>query len=472
MSILRVNSITPYTGSLLTVNGDILITGNFTGSSVGNVGSRLTNLESETTALESFTSSFSTSVNSRLDSVQTYTASVSTSVGILQSTASLFVPFSTSVDSRLGVVEATASLHIPLSTSVNSRLGSIEAATASLQVSTNALNSVTASYATTGSNIFVGAQTISGSTVITGNLNVFGSSSFTTVTSSIYIGGNRILLNTFTPSVRYGGIEVIDSGSTGLTGSMLWDSQNDVWIYVNPSGSTYVSARFISGPKSNTLGSEPLLTQNTLPKADDGDHMIDSQITDDGTTVTIPNTASIGNIVGFGSPTAFSTSVDSRLVRLATTGSNTFIGNQVVTGSLTVSGSNTFIGNQTVSGSLTVSGSAAFTGSTLGNIVSMSIVSNTASIDFSAGNYFTLKLNASATPTRLNPTNVKAGQTVSLVVTQAATLSGSLSFPTSFKFPTGSYYTASRVVNAVDILTFVTVDTASIHTVSVKSMGL
>lgn len=101
MSILRVNSITPYTGSLLTVNGDIIITGNLTGSSVGNVGTRLSNLESETIALENFTSSFSTSVNNRLDSVQAYTASISTSVGILQSTASLHIPFSTSVDSRL-----------------------------------------------------------------------------------------------------------------------------------------------------------------------------------------------------------------------------------------------------------------------------------------------------------------------------------------------------------------------------------
>ena len=102
----------------------------------------------------------------------------------------------------------------------------------------------------------------------------------------------------------------------------------------------------------------------------------------------------------------------------------------------------------------------------------MSIASNTASIDFNAGNYFTLRLNSGSIPTHLNATNVKVGQTISLVVTQAATLSGSLAFPTSFKFPTGSYYTASKVENAVDILTFITVDTSSIYVTSVKSMGL
>jgi DNA-dependent RNA polymerase auxiliary subunit epsilon len=307
----------------------------------------------------------------------------------------------------------------------------------------------------------------------------------------------------------------------------------------------------ISGPKNTSgLGNELGLVNNYIVKAVGDDHISSSQMQDDGVTVTIPYTASIGNIVGLGGPTAFSTSVDSRLdvveataslyiplstsvnsrldvveataslhiafstsvdsrldvveataslyvplstsvnsrldvveataslyvpfstsvdsrlVSSATTGSNIFKGNQTISGSITISGSSTIVGNQTISGSST------FTGSTLGNIVSMSIVSNTASMDFNAGNYFTIKLNASATPTRLNPTNVRAGQTISLVVTQAATLSGSLSFPTSVKFPTGSYYTASRVVNAIDILTFITVDTASIHAVSVKSMGL
>ena len=266
---------------------------------------------------------FSTSVDSRLDVVEAtaslhipFSTSVDSRLDVVEATASLYIPFSTSVDSRLDVVEATASLHIPLSTSVNSRLGSIEVTTASLQVSTNALNSFTASYATTGSNTFKANQIISGSLTVTGNLNVFQTASFITVTSSVILGGNTIQLNTFSPAVRFGGISVIDSGSTGLTGSMLWDSQNDVWIYVNPSGSTYVSARLISGPKSNTLGSEPTLTQNILPKADDGDHLVNSQITDNGTTVTIPYTASIGSITGLGSPTAFSTSVDSRLFLL------------------------------------------------------------------------------------------------------------------------------------------------------------
>jgi hypothetical protein len=50
---------------------------------------------------------------------------------------------------------------------------------------------------------------------------------------------------------------------------------------------------------------------------------------------------------------------------LATTGSNTFRGNQTVTGSLFTSGSNTLIGNTTLSGSIGISGSSTIRGTTI-----------------------------------------------------------------------------------------------------------
>ena len=176
-------------------------------------------------------------------------------------------------------------------------------------------NQSSSSFAKTNqANTFTQSQIVSGSVTVTGNLEVFGSASFTTVTSSIYIGGNTILLNTFSPSVRFGGLEVIDSGSTGLTGSLLWDSEKDKWIYSNPSGGMYNSGMLISGPRnSGALGEELGVTFNAIMKGQGGDHISSSQMMDDGTTVTVPYTASIGNIVGLGNPTAFSSSVDSRI---------------------------------------------------------------------------------------------------------------------------------------------------------------
>lgn len=61
--------------------------------------------------------------------------------------------------------------------------------------------------------------------------------------------------------------------------------------------------------------------------------------------------------------TDFSQSIDTRIDNIvagtgfATTGSNTFVGTQTISGSLNVSGSNTFVGNQGITGSIVVSGS-------------------------------------------------------------------------------------------------------------------
>ncbi|MFN9902134.1 MAG: hypothetical protein ACK55Z_25800, partial [bacterium] len=54
----------------------------------------------------------------------------------------------------------------------------------------------------------------------------------------------------------------------------------------------------------------------------------------------------------------------------ATTGSNIFVGNQTVTGSLFTSGSNTLIGSTTLTGSLRITGSTIQTGNNtlIGNL--------------------------------------------------------------------------------------------------------
>jgi hypothetical protein len=431
--------------------------------------------------------------------------------------------------------------------------------------------------ATTGSNTFVGNQIVSGNLNIAGNITAV-SASFISVTSSVVLGGNTILLNTFTPAVRYGGIEVIDSGSTGLTGSLLWDSQNDVWLYVNPSGSTYVSAKFISGPKSLTLGSEPSLTQNRVPKADDGDHIVDSQISDDGTTVTITNAISASTFTGLGNLTLYSASVDSRLDNLelgsssvstsvgllqtfsssqykadsssfdsridsietagyvtsttfnaytqstndftasitasynatssslnsvsssllevsgayvATSQSLNAVSGNVYTNTISIStltaqtasyattGSNKFIGNQSITGSLILSSSAAvelqvigaleITGGVAGNVTALSVTSNTASIDFNLGSVFTLTI-PSSTITYITGSNLKPGQTANIILTQQVT-TGSVRFETTlFKFPSGSINTGSAIASAVDMVSVASVSSTTLYSVTANRL--
>jgi hypothetical protein len=132
------------------------------------------------------------------------------------------------------------------------------------------------------------------------NLTVFGTQSINYITSSqLNISTNIISVNTDTPSIRFGGLSVYDSGSTGLTGSMLWDSERDHWVYSNPSGSSYNSGMMISGPRnSGSLGTEQGTLNNVIVKGQGGDHVTSSQMIDDGTTVRIPGNFQVtGSVV-------------------------------------------------------------------------------------------------------------------------------------------------------------------------------
>ena len=169
-------------------------------------------------------------------------------------------------------------------------------------------------YATTGSNTFTGPQYVShasnaisftstaslytdgglrvtkdafvSGTLYLNNLTVYGTSSIQYITSSqVNIGTNIITVNTDTPAIRFGGLAVYDSGSTGLTGSILWDSEDNQWIYSNPSGAFYDSAVFLVGPRnSGVIGNEPGITCNFLSKGDGLHHMTSSGIFENGTT--------------------------------------------------------------------------------------------------------------------------------------------------------------------------------------------
>jgi hypothetical protein len=116
-------------------------------------------------------------------------------------------------------------------------------------------------------------------TLYLNNVTVFGTQSVAYISSSqLNIGTNLITVNTDTPSIRFGGLAVYDSGSTGLTGSILWDSQNNHWVYSNPSGSSYSGGMFISGPRTSTLGSETGTTSCALMMGQGGDHITSSAI--------------------------------------------------------------------------------------------------------------------------------------------------------------------------------------------------
>lgn len=150
------------------------------------------------------------------------------------------------------------------------------------------------SSATTGSNIFIGNQTITGSLTITQDLVVLGSSSIQNITSSnLIIGAAYVTLNANSPSSRYAGLLIVDSGSVGASGSLLYDAMQDEFIFVHKGNGTNVtSSHFVLGPETyDDLGNESYLTNNTIPKGTGKEHLNNSNITDSGTLITLGSNA-------------------------------------------------------------------------------------------------------------------------------------------------------------------------------------
>ena len=124
------------------------------------------------------------------------------------------------------------------------------------------VNSITASFASFTSASIGSLRTVTGSAVI--------------------IGDEFIILNADTPTARYAGLVVYDSGSA-TTASFEWDGEQDVWIQVDEAGNSGV---MLTGPEG-TKGAETFLTLNTIPKGTGTQTLADSSITDDGTTTSV-----------------------------------------------------------------------------------------------------------------------------------------------------------------------------------------
>lgn len=128
-----------------------------------------------------------------------------------------------------------------------------------------------------------GNTNLQGNLYVSGNLQVLGSATNVTIQSTtVEIDDNIIRLNAFSPFERYAGFEVMDSGSTGVSASLVWDSTNDYWMFVSSSAE---SSKLV-GTTAGTYGSEVSLTTNTIPKATGTSTIGDSLLADDTTILT------------------------------------------------------------------------------------------------------------------------------------------------------------------------------------------
>jgi hypothetical protein len=334
------STLATYTGSIDTKNSTLAT---YTGS----VDINLTNLNS-------FSSSIDTTIKTKLnvEGVISGSSQVFGGSGLLSSSNETFNAFSTSVDSRLDIAESfSSSINTTIKTKLDVEgvvsgssqivtiLGPLNTFTASQESKDSTLATYTGSndtkWSTLGSlsgsfarinstNTFDGSQIVSGSLTITQDLIVLGSASIQTISSSILdIGDNIVQLNVNQPSIRFGGISIFDSGSVGGSGSFLYDAVQDEFIFVHKGNGTNVtSSHFVLGPETyDDLGNEIYLTNNRLPKGTGKEHLVDSNITDTGTLITLGSNTSINGTIYASGTTLVSGS--SQVTLSSTTGGGT-----------------------------------------------------------------------------------------------------------------------------------------------------
>jgi hypothetical protein len=415
-----------------------------------------------------------------------------------------------------------------------------------------------------------------------------------TITGSAKIVGDAfIILNNDTPTERYAGVKVQDSGSTTNTASLLWDGQTNDWFYEFSSSATHEYGVVMMGPEYGTLGSPTYPSANTILKGNGNHHLTDSNLLDDGSKIssilpfsssggftgslhgnadtstnatsadgvfnsgtalvsgaaatlknnlpgnnassTIRSVANLpitnaygkafdtyynefenypggdqqyamGMIQGFSNSSPFYenvifTNTDRVTIQNSTSGSISGRNGKLEVRDLYDSTNRTTVQGDLIKvngGSIQFTGSIdslngitapSFTGSLLGSasyapsntadantwtntntfnkqvhggVTALSIASTTASLDMQEGNFFNLTL-ANGVDTHLDATNVTAGQTITLVVTNNATAAGTLSFSPDFLFAGGTAPTVTATTSAVDVLTFVTTDATSVY---------
>lgn len=372
----------------------------------------------------------------------------------------------------------------------NTKINNLNAFTASQQPSFTALNSFTASQLTinSGVNLFTqsAASSISQLNVQTASFYAFTASVNQVMEEGTVLGYSTrfnyrgaLISASVTPNVSglITNIDVISDDTKTNTSSFnaytasTNQQLDDIEIW---SGSAKVS---IAAFGAFTASYGPVATGSLVATASYSGTTLTYTKGDSSTftNVGIQNTASFNSYTS-------STNIRLNNIEIATASLNTFSASAQIsinsinsisgswiteseTGSFArVNTSNSFTGSQTFSGSVITTGSVS------GNIVSISISSNTASMDLSKGNFFLLTL-ATGSVTRLEASNISKGQTANLLVSQASVGTGSLLLSSTFKQPVNNSYTASAITSAKDIISFVSFDsTSTLYATSIQNL--
>jgi hypothetical protein len=301
-----------------------------------------------------------------------------------------------------------------------------------------------AGFATTGSNTFNGNQIISGSLNVTGGItgSMLGTASFAVFATGAG-GANSATSASYALSASFANLAITGGGLiSGTGGGATTAMRSAPYLTTTPATASGANSIALGSGATTNLGNGAIAIGTATQAA-----ALRAVVVGNTSMANGSNAVAIGyNVTASG-----------------TNGVN-------INGIFNFDGTTIRLSNSTViTGSLTVSGSQVITGSLRGNVSALSIASNTASLDCSTDNFFTLTL-VSGSNTFINPSNIAAGQTINLRVTQANPGNGTVSFPTSVKQVSGSSYVPSTGAGPQDIVTFISFDASSLYLSNVKNL--
>ena len=301
---------------------------------------------------------------------------------------------------------------------------------------TNATSAATASFLPSTTNLNITSITASGASFT----NLFATSAsfgyIQNVTgSAVIIGDAFIILNADTPAAAFAGIQVYDTGSAS-TASLEWNGNTDNWIVVEETGASAMILTGLTGSK----GAEAAPALNKLLKGTGNHTVANSNITDNGSLVTIAsNTVITGsvNVTGSDVTLAQGSNLVTHHVKASAVNGVEILNNSSGVVSLFGAGGSlgtTFYGqiNATAISASSFISSSQFVGNLTGtatNATSASFASTATSASFAStatsASFATNALSASFAPqTPAFPFTGSAQITGSLGVTGSATVSG------------------------------------------------
>ena len=224
----------------------------------------------------------------------------SASVATTATTATTATSASFAEDARTADTAITASHVVTASFADNASSASVSVNATSASVATNADSAsnadraVTASIADdikTGIDVSFRSGSFDNLTATSASIGFLQS-----ITGSAKIIGDAfIILNNDTPTERFAGIIVQDSGSVNTSASIQWDGESHDWKYSYNVGAGHESAVVLFGPEASEITDTRYPENNYILKGTGGHHLASSSIVDNDTTVTIGNTTTFSN---------------------------------------------------------------------------------------------------------------------------------------------------------------------------------